>query len=68
MHPEGATDVASATALLEQHQLLWMELEEQRNRWEHHSLTRSKQKNSRSILKKKEKHKTFFEVTILKFA
>lgn len=32
LHHEGATDVASAVALLEQHQLLRMELEEQRNR------------------------------------
>lgn len=39
LHHEGATDVASAVALLEQHQLLRLELEEQRNRWEHNSLT-----------------------------
>lgn len=32
LHQEVAADVASAGALLEQHQLLWLELEEQRSR------------------------------------
>lgn len=32
LHQEVAADVASAAALLEQHKLLWLEVEEQRSR------------------------------------